>query len=313
MNILSIDGGGIRGAYSAYLLQRIQEECGIDFTKHFDLIAGTSAGSIIAAALATGIKPKAIVDLYDQHGAAIFPQSVWVPAAWRTARKLFGSSYSNTVLRQVLVEQFGEKTLSQTDTNLILPATNIGEGVVHVQKSSYDSEFVRDPSVKIADAVLASCAAPTFFDPHKVGPYLLADGGLWANNPALVSIVDAKRRLGANIDDVRLLSIGTGSEEFSYSQKKSRFAWLWRYGLVWWKPKKLIDLLLSLQSQTSNNMAFLLLQDRYLRINFSGKDLSLDDPKTITDLKARADLNFTHQSAQIRKFIELLPARGDQA
>ena len=312
MNILSIDGGGIRGIYSAYLLQRIQEEFKVDFADRFDLIAGTSSGSIVAAALAIGLKPHAIVALYEKHGEAIFPQSAWVPAAWRSARKLFGSSYSNTVLQQALVKQFGKKTLSQTHTNLILPATNIGEGVVHVQKSNYDSEFVRDPSVKIADAVLASCAAPSFFDPHKLGPYLLADGGLWANNPALVSIVDAKRRLGASIEDVRLLSIGTGSEEFSYSQKKSRFAWLWKHGLVWWGPKKLIDLLLSLQSQTSHNMAFLLLQERYLRINFSGKDLSLDDPKTIDDLKARADLNFTHQAPTIRKFIESLPARKER-
>lgn len=317
MNILAIDGGGIRGIYSAYILKRIQDEYQIDFADRFDLIAGTSTGSIIAAALAIGIQPVEIVSLYEQHGKDIFPRKWWIPNKWWGAKKLFGSSYKASTLKDVVEKKFGDKTLKQTKTNLIIPATNIGEGVVHVLKSAYDGKFVRDPNVKISDAVIASCSAPTFFDPHKIGPYVLSDGGLWANNPALVSIIDAKRRLGANIDEIRMLSIGTGSEEFSYPQKRAKCDWLMRYGVAWWGPKKLVDLLLSLQSQTSQNMAFLLLtneesKERYLRINFSGKELALDDHETIEDLKARADFNFTHQAAQIKIFIESLPPKKER-
>lgn len=53
MNILTIDGGGIRSYFSAYLLERIEQELNISFSNYFDLIAGTSTGSINAAALAT--------------------------------------------------------------------------------------------------------------------------------------------------------------------------------------------------------------------------------------------------------------------
>jgi patatin-like phospholipase/acyl hydrolase len=312
MNILSIDGGGIRGIYSAFLLKRIHDEFSVDFVRQFDLIAGTSTGSIIAAALATGIPIGDVVKLYEDHGSAIFPRSWWTPKIWRKTRKVFGSSYKNAALKAILADKFGEKTLSETETNLILPATNIGDGAVHVLKSAYDVTFVRDPNVKIADAVLASCSAPTFFDPHKIGPYMLADGGLWANNPTLVAIVDAKRRLGANLDDMRVLSIGTGSEDFAYSQKQSWWSWLSQYGVAWWGPKKLIDLLLSLQAQASANMSFLLLQDRYLRINFKGEGLALDDPKSIPDLKSKADMNFTYKSEQIRQFLDNLPARKER-
>jgi Patatin len=49
--ILSIDGGGFRGIFAAHILKRIEEEFFFDWLKGFDLIAGTSTGSIIAAGL----------------------------------------------------------------------------------------------------------------------------------------------------------------------------------------------------------------------------------------------------------------------
>lgn len=215
LNILSIDGGGIRGVYSAYLLQRIHEEYGVDFAERFDLIAGTSTGSIIAAGLATGIPIADIVGLYENHGDTIFYRPWWSTDWLHSAQKLFSSSYDNATLKSILDEKFTCKRLSDARTGLVIPATNIGDGVVHVQKSSYDSSFVRDPTTKIADAVLASCSAPTYFNPHKIGPYMLADGGLWANNPTLVAIIDAKRRLGAELDDLHVLPLAQAPKSFA--------------------------------------------------------------------------------------------------
>lgn len=302
MRILSIDGGGIRGVYSAYLLQRIEDELGEGFLESFDLIAGTSTGSIIAAALAVGIRPVEIVQLYEGKGHEIFGRSTWVPGAWRTLTKLFSASYDNTALKAALDASFGDRKMSDVRIPLLLPATNIGQGIVHVFKSPYDPSFVRDGSVRIADAVLASCSAPTFFRPHEVNSYALADGGLWANNPALVSIVDAVRRFNCRLDELHLLAIGTGSEEFAYPDVKAKAFGLIRYGLAWWGPKKFIDLLLSLQSQTSDNMSKLLLGDRYMRLNFVGTGLVLDEPSSIRDLKARADQTFTYAANEIRNF-----------
>ena len=70
--ILSIDGGGIRGIYPAYILQCIEERLNIKLLDTFDLIAGTSTGSIIAAGVATGLPASEIVEMYKKHGAKIF-------------------------------------------------------------------------------------------------------------------------------------------------------------------------------------------------------------------------------------------------
>ncbi len=55
MKLLALDGGGIRGIYASHVLERIQREFSTVFDSEFDLIAGTSTGSIIAAAIAFGI------------------------------------------------------------------------------------------------------------------------------------------------------------------------------------------------------------------------------------------------------------------
>ena len=64
--ILTLDGGGIRGLFSAALLAAIEEDLGTHVDQHFDLIAGTSTGGIVAIALGLGIRPRAIVDFYLQ-------------------------------------------------------------------------------------------------------------------------------------------------------------------------------------------------------------------------------------------------------
>ena len=50
--ILSLDGGGIMGAFSAAVLAEFEEVTGRRIVEHFDLITGTSTGGIIAAGLA---------------------------------------------------------------------------------------------------------------------------------------------------------------------------------------------------------------------------------------------------------------------
>jgi len=297
LNILAIDGGGIRGIYAAHLLDRIQKETGINYTEHFDLIAGTSTGSIIASALAINYPISDVVSLYDEHGDAIFSNRL---LGW------FGAllpKYSNKALKNQLHSIFTDKTLSDTSTNLMIPATDIGNGSVHVFKSPYDSNFVRDKNVLIADAVLASCSAPSFFKPHTVNEYLLADGGLWANNPSLTCLIEAKKRFNVELDDVKLLSIGSGIGHHFYDQKKND---LRGWGiLTGWGGPKLLDTILNLQSESTKNMTELLLKpDQSLRINFevSGK-LALDDTSSILNLKSKADRDFTHNAKIISKFL----------
>lgn len=301
--ILSIDGGGLRGAYSAHILKRIEEEFHINWKSDFNLIAGTSTGSIIAAGLAFGLSAKELFEFYEKYGKDIFKKRL----LHRTG--LFASQYSQHKLKEILDSVFGETRLKDIEIPLIIPSTDIGNGCVHVFKSAYHDEFVRDPNVKVADAVLASCSAPTYFDPHLVdNKYLLCDGGLWANNPALVAMIDAKKRLGIKMEDLLILSIGTGMGKQYYSpqtiQKKSLFGWGF---ITKWGKNKFIDMILNLQAENSTNMLELLLQEgQLLRINFEAdRKLSLDDPGKLTDWITKADHDFTHNHKKIANLLTL--------
>lgn len=303
--ILSIDGGGIRGIYPAHILCCIEERLQINLLDSFDMIAGTSTGSIIAAGVATGVSAADIVTMYREHGAGIFKKKrfFWPGKKLKsTFQPMFDSVYDSQYLQSVLADIFQNKQLGEIEKPLLLPATDIGNGCVHVLKSGYSKEFTRDNNVPVKDAILASCSAPTYFDPHKLDHYLLADGGLWANNPALAAVIDAQRRLGANQKDIQILTIGTGHSKTMYCTNTSR-----KWGLInGWKHKEFVSFILSLQSLSAMNYLNLQLHpDQIKRIDFeSDLPLPLDDVSTMDDLLAKADHDFTHDSEAIRKFIK---------
>lgn len=298
-NILSIDGGGLRGIYPAHLLLRIQEELDLNYQDYFDLVIGTSTGSIIAAAIACNIDLIEIIKMYEKYGPKIFPDNGkfgFFSSKFSEGKKILGEQLENVL---------GEIRFKDIKTpSLIIPSTNICEGTVFVFKSKYSSKFVRDPEILLRDAVLASCSAPTYFDPTQVGEYLLSDGGLWANNPAMLGYVDAQRRFSKKPDEIKILSIGTGTEMINYERISEPRLW----GLLTgWERSKFLDLIFSLQSQSIHNYLSLLFPqetNKYLRLNFeSNKKLSLDNSKTIQDFKSIADSTFTYESFRITNFL----------
>lgn len=316
--ILSVDGGGFRGAYSAYLLKRLEDEWAINWRSQFDMFAGTSTGSIIAAGLACGLTANDLFNLYAWHGKAIFKRRWFSKYDLFSLSGLFASRYSNKKLKEILFQQIGKTCLGDVTVPLIIPSVDIGSGQVHVFKSGYDKGFVRDAKVMVANAVLASCAAPTYFDPYTVEPYSLVDGGLWANNPSMVSVIDAKRRLGVNLDDIRILSIGTGKSKKYYPRKSRWFtdtflnSWFgWGFATRW-GSSKFIDILLNLQADTAQNMLRLLFQkdnsepEQLLRINFeSDRPLPMDSPFKLDDWKRQADRDFTYNSNAMKTFLNI--------
>lgn len=302
-NILAIDGGGFRGVFAAHILKRIEDEFNVNWGRDYQLITGTSTGSIIAAGLVTGKTASEILELYRKLGPEVFP------ARCLPRLGLFGSKYGNSRLLEILKEFYGDTKLGDIDQPLIIPATDIANGCVHVLKSNFHKEFYRDKEVFLADAVLASCSAPTFFPPTLIAgdkSYLLADGGLWANCPSLVGAIDAKKRLGASIESLRVLSVGTGKAKQFYSIKGFKKRGLFGWGFVSrWGRGKFIEFVLNLQSENASNMLGLLLErEQIMRLNFeSDKELPLDDPHDYDDLITRADREFTHRSMEIAKFI----------
>jgi patatin-like phospholipase/acyl hydrolase len=299
--ILSIDGGGIRGVFPAHILYCISDRLGIRINENFDMIAGTSTGSIVAAAIACEIEPLGVLELYREYGSNIFSRKN--SFFFKKAVSAIHSLYDKNYLQMVLQNTFGELKLGNINKPLLIPATDIGYGGVHVFKSSYSKDFTRDDQVLVCDAVLASCAAPTYFDPAKVNEYLLADGGLWANNPSLAAVIDAQKRLNINLSDIRILSLGTGHAKTSYGVNTKR-----KWGLLrGWKGPEFISFLMSLQAQSTHNYLQLMLDnEQLLRLNFeSDLPLPLDDYTAVDDLISRADRVFTHQGPEIRKFFDI--------
>lgn len=304
--ILSIDGGGIRGVFPAHILSCISTRLNINVTDYFDMIAGTSTGSIVAAAIALKKEPKEIVSLYKEQGSKIFPKGKsCLPTCLKLRlnflRQLKKSTYEIEPLDNALKNVIGDVKLGDISIPLLIPATDIGHGGVHVFKSSYSADFTRDKNVLLRKAILASCSAPIYFDPTKVNEYLLSDGGLWANNPSLAAIIDAQRRLNIDLSNIKILSLGTGHARQSYGVNTERN---WGF-LNGWKGKEFINFLMSLQAQSINNYVQLMLQkNQFIRIDFdSDLPLPLDDYDSIDDLISRADRVFTYSSSEIKAFL----------
>ena len=291
-NILALDGGGTRGIYSAQLLASIERGTGAQVREHFDLIAGTSTGSIIAGAAAVGIPMSSVVNLFEKESPRIFKRR-------RLGSFHLRSKYPRRSLEEVVRSYVSDLTLGEITTPLMIMSSDISTGGVHVFKSRYLKDlgqpYVRDADVALSDAILASCAAPTYFDPVPVGDFRLADGGLWANNPSIIALTEALSKFGRSVEQLRILSIGTGHSINVYAENR-----LW--GLfTGWGREKLVSYVLRLQSDASANMAKLLLTDRYLRMDPEIEDWGLDDVEHLGNLKALATRDFALRSHEIAK------------
>ena len=291
-HILALDGGGARGIYSTHILASMEKTLSAPVKESFNLIAGASTGSIIAGAAAAGIPMARVVDLFKNESPRIFRKR-------RLGFLHIRSKYSRRLLEQVVRSCVSDVTLGEISMPLMITSSDISTGGVHVFKSRYlkdlGESYVRDSDVALSDAILASCAAPTYFDPMQVGDFLLADGGLWANNPSVIALTEAVSKFKCSLEQIRILSIGTGRSVNLYSRNR-----LWGF-VTGWGRQKLVSYFLKLQSEASANMAELLIGDRYLRIDPEIEAWDLDDIKPLDNLKALAARDFTRHSEVIMK------------
>lgn len=218
--ILAIDGGGIKGAFPAAFLAAIEEATGKRIADHFDLIAGTSTGGIIALGLGLGLSAKDILRFYQENGRRVFGQELDGAGLWgrlslfwrkqeRRVRQLVGPAYDPLALKIALEGAFGAKRLADSAVRLVIPAYSISTRSVYVFKTAHHHRFEIDHKRSAVDVALATAAAPTYFPAHAVaGDALLVDGGVWANNPAGMAAVEAVSVLGWPANGLRILSLG---------------------------------------------------------------------------------------------------------
>ncbi|MDD9973730.1 MAG: CBASS cGAMP-activated phospholipase [Candidatus Poribacteria bacterium] len=294
-HILALDGGGTRGMYTAQLLAKIEEAFGTRIKTCFDLIAGTSTGAIIAGAAVSDIPMTDIVQLFETETPYIFRRRWYrIP--------LFLSKYPSEQLAQVIAKHIPATLLGEIATPLMITSSEIAKSEVHIFRSNYgsrDSEGTPPTSKEVClrEAILASCAAPTFFAPKSVDDLLLADGCLWANNPSTIAATEALSVFRKEARKIRMLSIGTGHSTNMYRQRRG-----WGF-ITGWGGAKLTSYVMTLQAQASAHIAKLLLKGNYLRINPEIDRWEIDTLTRLDDLKSLAERDFEKYAAEIETFI----------
>ena len=278
LRVLSLDGGGIRGVFSAAVLAAIEEQLGLSVANYFDLIIGTSTGGIIALGLGMGLSAEDILEFYAKSGPDIFPTAFFHQRVGRSFRHLFWHKYSARALRNALLQVFGERRLGESKCRLVVTSFDAVAGDVHLFKTAHHPKFTRDFREEVVDVALATSAAPTFLPGHQPGDgRRFVDGGVWGNCPAPLGVLEAVTVLGAAREEVDLLSIGTTEAPFSLSSLRSRFGLLTG-------GKAAVQLLMEAQAKAAVAQANLLTDHRMVRISPVTSSTSLDDCRRIPEL-----------------------------
>ena len=224
--ILSLDGGGIKGAFAAAFLETIEEATGKRIAEHFDLIAGTSTGGIIALGLGLGMSAREISEFYLNNGPRIFDQqnpldshnfisrvTGWLNSRRNASRQLTVPKYGSLELRKALERAFQSKRLGDSSVRLIVPAYNTDKEDVYVFKTRHHPRLQLDWKESAVNIALATAAAPTYFQAHPMPSGApLIDGGIWANNPVGLAAVEARSVLGWKDDDLYIIRLGCTEE-----------------------------------------------------------------------------------------------------
>jgi uncharacterized protein len=247
--ILSIDGGGIRGAIPATFLERFEAILADALARYrgdpaqtavaarwdgfdppriadcFHLIAGTSTGGLLAAGLTTAgpdgrprLTAADCAEVYRSHGGAIFHR----PLARNVADhfELFYPKYPLEQLRTVISDPsvLGDGLLKDTRTDVLIlsfDATAPGPRFFTNWGTPGAAGTAIEPAETMVEVALATAAAPTYFDPEQLGSSQMVDGGMYAGNPALAAISMALRRTEDPVPrvpaDLFMISLGTGA------------------------------------------------------------------------------------------------------
>jgi patatin-like phospholipase/acyl hydrolase len=217
-NILSIDGGGIRGLIPVSCLVELESREGKPCREIFDMVAGTSTGAVIAAGLALGVSARGLLALYRELARNAFEK---LPL-WEILANLGNHRYSNEFIASTLLDLHADTPLNSLPIDVMITAKNVNTG-----RTDF---FVRDGpgnthtwgSLLLSDAVLASIAAPTYFPAHTVtlgdSSHTWVDGGVGiAGNPCYQAAVEALHYGdGSYVEgEVNMLAFGTGRSPHS--------------------------------------------------------------------------------------------------
>jgi patatin-like phospholipase/acyl hydrolase len=277
--ILALDGGGVRGAYTSRLIERLEDATG--FLRHTDLVAGTSTGGIIALALAAGKRPQEVTALYRDKAGAIFSTPFWR----RLQSGVVVCKYPADGLRAALASVLGSLKLKDLKAHRVLvPAFDLDNEATD-EPRSWKAKFFHNLPNQDSDGEevamevgLRTAAAPTYFPTSD--NYI--DGGVAASNPAMAALAlainpDTTKGAGKSVLQVRILSLGTGRN----------CKWVvgdHDWGVVEW-GKKLIDILIEGTIGVASYQCKAILGPRFRRLDpVLPEEVDLDDAGRVEKL-----------------------------
>jgi uncharacterized protein len=261
--ILSIDGGGIRGIIPALLLAEIERRTQKPIFNLFDLITGTSSGGILALGLT---KPRlrsdasdnlpvaeytaeALLQLFLEYGVELFYEPLFHRLLGPLDDIFLQPKYPSESKEEILRQYFGNAPLENNLKEVFVTSYDIEKRIPIFFTNKLEKEQIKSKNLcklcggfSLLDAALATSATPTYFAPHRVvNPhnsgiiYTLIDGGVFANNPANLAILEAqisskrKTQKVLNTEDILVVSLGTGCPTSVYPYKEVK-----NWGLVQW-------------------------------------------------------------------------------
>lgn len=260
--ILAIDGGGIRGIIPALILAEIEKRTQKPIFSLFDLISGTSSGGILALGLTKPLIDEAnpdsepvaeysaenLLQIYLEYGAEIFYEPFFEQVIGPLEDIFIQPKYSSEGREEILKQYFGDTPLENNLKEVFVTSYDIEQRLPvfftnKLEKQETESRKFRKlcGGFTLTDAALGTSATPTYFAPHRVptshntnGFYTLVDGGLVANNPANLAIVEAqisqrKNKQLLHTEDILVVSLGTGSLTSTYPYDEVK-----NWGLLQW-------------------------------------------------------------------------------
>jgi len=309
--ILSIDGGGIRGIIPGMFLVALEEKIKMatnnpnaHLTDYFDFFAGTSTGGILISILLCPddddpkkqkYTAKQAMDIYLEHGVEIFSASRWRHFLSRFG--LLSELYDDTVFNKVLEDYFGDKKLSELLKPCIITAYNIELRKNHLfrQQKAISHGDSRDFYLK--DVCRATSAAPTYFSVAEIFSlaktrYPLVDGGVFAHNPSLSALLEVIKSYNTyRIDDIWILSLGTGLSKISYNYEHFKKKWAISIGPA------LVDIMSSSSAESTDYY----LKQLFRSVNKSSNYIRIE-PTNLSSINPSMDAS---SSGNIQKIISL--------
>ncbi|MHC5595008.1 MAG: patatin-like phospholipase family protein [Nostoc sp.] len=260
--ILAIDGGGIRGIIPALVLAEIEKRTQKQIFSLFDLISGTSSGGILALGLtkprlsldtdslpAAQYSAEALVQIYLEYGAEIFYEPFWEQILGQLEDIFIQPKYSSEGREEIIRQYFGDTPLENNLKEVFVTSYDIEQRIPIFFTNKLDKQQTESKKFRklcggftLTDAALATSATPTYFAPYRVasshntnGFYTLVDGGVVANNPANLAILEAQisrqenQQEVLNTEDILVVSLGTGSLTSVYPYDEVK-----KWGLLQW-------------------------------------------------------------------------------